>query len=110
MSSSHWFYLLICLMVSAPNFSQADRWSRAGVPVNQRRSSNLIPDSAALTSLKTPVPTSTEASSFQDPPVVVTEALSDLVDTNEVTNEPELDVPILEECENDNIGYEIVTG
>lgn len=103
MPSSQWFGFLVCLLATSLHLSQADRWSRAGASPSQYRS-NAKSDLVAATSVKTPIDTSTVA---QDAPPPVTAAY---VGVNDFVEEPDQDVPTLEECETDNIGYEIVTG
>lgn len=107
MSSSQWSLLLLCVLIAVPKYTEADRRSRIGQSPSLRSSNSATADTA---SSKTPQ-TTQSSSAVQDAPAPTTEALIDKLETNELTDEPEFtDEPTLEECETDNIGYEIVTG
>lgn len=103
MLSSQIKLLLVCTLLST-SLAHADRRSRVGSqPAAPRSTTNLTDNSTSS-------PQVVNAPQVQDAPASATEALTDRIETNELTELPELDVPTVEECEADNIGYEIVTG
>lgn len=122
MPSTQWSHCLlyICLLTTSIHFTQADRWSRASATAIRTQSRQAA---SATTSAKPPPPSSSSPAievtdqASQDAPAPATEALTDFINTNELLDASsasssieDLDVPTLEECETDNIGYEIVTG
>lgn len=113
--------LLLCILISSVVVTHAARRSRVDTPVAKTAAAaaastptdEVLDDNVATASGSEPEVLKAEPLVAEKQDVPVTEALiADRADTDQeqLTDAPPMDIPTVEECEADNIGYEIVTG